>query len=118
MNLMSMLENIEVNGKDIRLVRNLHWDQTAAVHIDGEVGEWKSIRRGVRQGCVMSPDLFNLYSEIILRNLNGNIAIVLNGPTVNNLRYANDTVLIAKTEVDVQRLLDIVVCESEDQGLL
>ena len=38
---MSMLENIEVNGKDLRLVRNLYWDQTAAVRIDGEVGEWK-----------------------------------------------------------------------------
>ena len=54
----------------------------------------------------MSPDLFNLYSEIILRNLDGNIGIALDGLTVNNLRYA-----------DIQRLLDIVVCEIEDQGL-
>ena len=95
----------------------MYWDQTAAVRIDGEVGEWKNIGRGVRQSCVMSPDLFNLYSEIILRNLNGNIGIVLDDLTVNNLRYADDTVLIAKTEADMQRLLDIVVCESEDQGL-
>ena len=116
-NLMSMLENIEVDSKDLRLVRNLYWDQSAAVRIDGEVGEWKNIRRGVRKGCVISPDLFNLYSKIILRNLDGNIRIVLDCLTVNNLRYADDTVLIAKTEADIQRLLDIVVCESEDQGL-
>ena len=65
---MSILENIEVGGKDLRVVRNLYWDQTAAIRINGELGEWKSIRRGVRQGCVMLLDLFNLYSEIILRN--------------------------------------------------
>ena len=66
-NLMTMLEGLEIDGKDLRLVRNLYWDQTAAVRIGGELGEWKSIRRrGVRQGCVMSPGLFNLYSEKIL----------------------------------------------------
>ena len=116
-NLMIMLEKLEVDGKDLRLIRNLYWDQTAAIRIDGEVGEWKNIKRGVRQGCVMSPDLFNLYSENILRNLDEGIGVVMDGITINNLRYADDTVLIATSEADLQRLLNIVVEESEKEGL-
>ena len=45
------------------MIRNLYWDQIAAVRIDGELSEYTLIKRGVRQGCVMSPDLFNIYSR-------------------------------------------------------
>ena len=89
-NLMQMLKELNIDGKDLRLVRNLYWEQSAAVKIENELGEWKQIRRGVRQGCVMSPDLFNLYSENILRKLEDNIGVHIN---------------------------DIVVKESKKQGL-
>ena len=116
-NLMQMLKELNIDGKDLRLVRNLYWEQSAAVKIENELGEWKQIRRGVRQGCVMSPDLFNLYSENILRKLEDNIGVNINDMILHDLRYADDTVLIATSEEDLQKLLDIVVKESEKQGL-
>ena len=55
---------MNIDGKDLRILRNLYWEQEAAIRVDNEYSEYKSIRRGVRQGCVLSPDLFNIYSEI------------------------------------------------------
>ena len=66
-----MLQDLDLDGKDIRLVRNLYWDQSAAIRYQNELGNFANIRRGVRQGCVLSPDLFNLYSENIMRHLDG-----------------------------------------------
>ena len=67
--LFNILEHLDIDEKDLRVIRNLYWDQSAAVRIGGELSEYTLIKRGVRQGCVMSPDLFNIYSEMILRNL-------------------------------------------------
>ena len=65
----------------------------------------------------MSPDLFNLHSEVILRNLDESEGLKTNGENLNNLRYADDTSLLAGSEEDLQRLLNIVVEESEKLGL-
>ena len=59
------------------------------------------------------PDLFNLYSEMIMRELDGQKIFVVGGHNINNLRYAHDTVLLAESEKDLQRLLDIVVEQSK-----
>src|SRR5437870_6695400 len=66
--LRNMLQDLDLDGKDIRLVRNLYWDQSAAIRYKNELGNFASIKRGVRHGCVLSPDLFNLYSENIMRH--------------------------------------------------
>ena len=115
--LFEMLGKLDIDGKDLRVIRNLYWDQTAAVRIEGEHSDFKHIKRGVRQGCVLSPDLFNLYSETILRNLEDTPGLKVNGENLNNLRYADDTVLMAESEAQLQKLLDIVVKESEAMGL-
>ena len=81
--------------KDIRIVRNLYWKQSACVRIGGEYRTYSEIRRGVRQGCILSPDLFNLYSENILRHIEDIQGIARGGYNLNNLRYADDIVLIA-----------------------
>ena len=62
----------------------------------------------MRQGCILSPYLFNLYGEIIIRNsglYEYNIGIKVNGRTINNLRYADDTTLIAETKEDLEELI-------------
>lgn len=116
--LFGILEDLDIDGKDLRIIRNLYWNQTAAVRVDRECSDYKEIKRGVRQGCVMSPDLFNIYSETILRNLEDSPGLKVNGENINNIRYADDTALIAGSEKDLQSLLDIVVKESESKGLL
>ena len=115
--LFKILDELDIDGKDLRVVRNLYWNQNATVRIEGEYSEYNEIKRGVRQGCVMSPDLFNLYSEIILRNLEDMPGIRINGQMINNIRYADDTVLIAGSEQELQNLLNTVVIESESKGL-
>ena len=115
--LFDILEQLDIDGKDLRIIKNLYWNQNAAVRIEGDCSEFKQIKRGVRQGCVMSPDLFNIYSETILRNLGDNPGIKINGEVINNIRYADDTALIAGSEKELQTLLDIVVTESERRGL-
>ena len=86
--------------------KNLYWKQTAAVRVEDQLSDWIEIKRGVQQGCVLLPDLFSLYSEIILREVEDLHGVVINGRNVNNIRYADDTVLIAETEKDLQHNLD------------
>ncbi|KAK3772422.1 hypothetical protein RRG08_031443 [Elysia crispata] len=72
-----MLNQLDIDGKDLRVLRNLYWDQTAAVRVGGELSEYTNIKRGVRQGCVMSPDLFNLYSEVGLEFVHHPLLLLL-----------------------------------------
>ena len=65
----------------------------------------------------MSPDLFNYYSEMILQELKVEKGLKVGGQHITNLRYADDTVLLAKSVEDLQKLLDVVVRESELKGL-
>ena len=115
--LFNILNKLDIDGKDLRILSNLYWRQTATVKIDGEHSEETPIRRGVRQGCILSPDLFNLYSENILREIENIQGISLGGRNINNLRYADDTVLIAQSEQSLQDMLDTVVEASENKGL-
>ena len=115
--LFEFLQNLDIDGKDLRLIRNLYWEQSAAIRIDGNIGKYTQIRRGVRQGCVFSPDLFNLYSENILRDLNNIKGCIVGGYNLNNVRYADDAVLIAGSESELQELLNTVIDASLHRGL-
>ncbi|GFS16228.1 LINE-1 reverse transcriptase [Elysia marginata] len=59
--LFGILDQLNINGKDLRILRNLYWEQVAAIHIDGEYTDFTEIKRGVRQGCVLSPPICSTY---------------------------------------------------------
>ena len=115
--LVDCLEKIGVDGKDIRIIANLYWYQKAAIRIDDELSPFTEIKRGVRQGCVLSPYLFNIYTEFIFREAEELEGIMINGHNVNNLRYVDDTALIASDEEKLQKLVDIVKECSSNAGL-
>ena len=115
--LFNMLKGLDLDGKDLRLLRNLYWNQKAAVRVANEESMRQDIKRGVRQGCVLSPDLFNLYSEVIMRDLMELDGIKFGGRNLNNIRYADDTVLIADSEDKLQRLVQELVQSSGEHGL-
>ena len=97
------------------LLRNLYAGQEATVGTGHGTTDWFQIGKGVRQGCIFSPCLFNLYAEYIMRNAGPDEAqagIKIAGRNINNLRYANDTTLMAETE-ELKRLLMKVKEESE-----
>ena len=93
--LIKCLEKIGIDGRDIRIIVNLYWHQKAAIKIPNELSPFTSIQRGVRQGCVLSPYLFNIYTELIFRESNDLEGIRIQGKNLNNLRYADDTAFIA-----------------------
>lgn len=117
--LIQLLRKKNLDTKDIRIISHLYYNQTATIKEGNELSEDIEIRRGVRQGCVLSPALFNLYSEEIIQEaLTEEMAgIKVNGRPINNLRFADDTVLIAECLEDLQRMIDQVVKSSEENGL-
>ena len=83
------------------LLRNLYTGQETTVRTGHETTEWFQIRKGVHQGCILSPCLFNLYEEYIMRNAGldeAQTGIKIAGKNINNLRYADDTTLMAESE--------------------
>ena len=89
------------------LLRNLYAGQEATVRTRRGTTDWFKIRKGVRQGCILSPCLFNLYAEYIMRNAGldeAQAGIKIARRTIN-LRYADDTTLMAEIEEELKSLL-------------
>ena len=102
------------------LLRNLYAGQEATVRTGHGTADWFQIGKGVRQGCILSPSLFNLYAEYIMRNAGLDEAqaeIKIAGRNLNHLRYADDTTLMAENEEELKSLLMRVKEESEKAGL-
>ena len=89
------------------LLRNLYAGQEATVRT-GHGTDWFQIGKGVHQGCILSPCLFNLYAEDIMRNTGleeAEAGIKIAGRNINNVRYADDTTLMAESEEELKSLL-------------
>ena len=102
------------------LLRNLHAGQEATVRTGHGTTDWFQIGKGVRQGYILSPCLFNLYTEYIMRNAGleeVHARIKIAGNDINNLRYAHDTTLMAETEEELKSLLMKVKEESKKSWL-
>ena len=102
------------------LLRNLYAGQEATVRTGHEATDWFQIGKGVCQGCILSPCLFNFYAEYIMRNAGldeAQAGIKIAGRNINNLRYADDTTLMAESEEELKSLLMKVKEESEKVGL-
>ena len=104
--LIEMLLDLQVDGKDIRMITNLYWDQRATVQVGDQKTNWIQIKKGVRQGCPLSADLFSLYGQRVVDELKDIEGIKVGGHNINNIRYADDTVLVADTEEKLQRLVN------------
>ena len=104
----------------ICLLRNLYAGQDATVRTGHGTTDWFQIGKGVCQGCILSPCLFNLCAEYIMRNAGleeVQAGIKIAGRNINNLRYADDTTLMAKSEEELKSCLMKVKEESEKAGL-
>ena len=102
------------------LLKNLYEGQEATVRTRQGTTDWFQIGKEVRQGCILSPCLFNLYAEYIMRNSGleeAQAGIKIARRNINNLRYADDTTLMAESEEELKSLLMKVKVESEKVGL-
>ena len=98
------------------LLRNVYAGQEATVRIGHGTTDWFQTGKGVHQGCTLSPCLFNLYAEYIMRNTGleeAQAGIKIAGRNIDNLRYADDTTLMAESEEELKSLLMKVKEESE-----
>ena len=102
------------------LLRNLYAGEEATVRTEHGTIDWFQIGKGVHQGCILSPCLFNFYAEYIMRNAGlgeAQAGIKIARRNINNLRYADDATLMAESEEELKSLLMKVKEESEKVGL-
>ena len=93
----------------VALLQSLYIDQTAVIRWNGSTTETFPIGKGVRQGCILSPHLFSLYTESVMREAEiHDLGYNIGGRNISNARYADDTALIAQSPMEMQQLLDKV----------
>ena len=106
--LWKILKEMEIPDHLICILRNLYAGQEATVRTEHGTTDWFQIGKGVYQGCILSPCLFNLYAEYIMRNTGleeAQAGFKIAGRNINNLRYADDTILMAESEEELKSLL-------------
>ena len=103
-----ILKEMEIPHHLTCLLRNLYAGQEATVRTRHETTDWFKIGKGVRQGCILSPCLFNLYAEFIMQNTGLNelkVGIKIPGRNINNLRYTDDTTLMLEKKEELNSFL-------------
>ena len=118
--LWKILQDMGIQDHLTYLLRNLYASQEATVRNRHGTMDWFKIGKRVHQGCILSPCLFNLFAECIMQNAGldeAQAVIKITGRNINNLKYADDTTIMAETEEDVKSLLMKVKEESEKADL-
>ena len=111
------LSEIGIDDKDLQVISKLYWEQSACVRTESGMTSGFKIKKGVRQGCVLSPNLFNLYTEKIFREVEDMKRMNIGGVNINNLRYADETVLLAEGSMFLQALLTAVNEKGKPYGM-
>ena len=114
------LKEMEIPDHFTCLLRNLYAGQEAIVRTAHGTKDWFQTRKGVREGCTLSPYLFKLHAEYFMRNVGldeAQAGIKISGRNINNLRYADDTSLMIESKEELQSLLMKVKEEREKVGL-
>ena len=104
--LWKILKEIGISDHLTCLLRNIYAGQEATVRIGHETIDWFQIGKGVHQGCILSPCLFNFYAEYIMRNAGleeAQAGIKIARRNIKNLRYADDTTLMAESEEELKK---------------
>ena len=117
--LMQALIRLGIDWKDRRLIRNLYMGQKIRIRIEGEYSEPGEIGRGVRQGCPLSPLLFNIYIEELIREAleNLEVGIKVGGTLVKALRFADDQAMLAGTQEGLQQMMEHLERTSKEYGM-
>ena len=115
--LWKILQEMGIPDHLTSLLRNLYAGQEATVRTGHGTADWFQTGKGIHQGCILSPCLFNFYAEYIMRNAGleeTQAGIKIAGRNINNLRYADDTTLMAESEEKLKSLLMEVKEESKN----
>jgi hypothetical protein len=117
--IIEVLHKIGVDYRDIRTIASLYWGQTAKVKVGSTLTNKIEIKKGVRQGCILSPILFNIYSEEVFKTAleESTEGIKINGEIINNIRYADDTVILASSMEELSCLMSKIQKTSAQYGL-
>ena len=112
------LSEIGIDDKDLQIITKLYWEQSASVRTESRMTSESKIKREVRQGCVLSPNLFNLYTEKIFREVEDMKGVNTGGViNINNLSYVDDTVLLTEGTMFLQALLTAVIEKGKPYGM-
>jgi hypothetical protein len=116
--LMEMLKKTDIDRRERRLISKLHMDQSVKVQLDQGVIKSVKIGRGIRQGCCLSPLLFNLYSEYVTQKaLEGCGDFIVGGQIICMVRYADYLVLLAKAETILKTMIDKLIEVGRGYGM-
>ena len=116
---MEALKKIGIDWRDRRLIANLYMGQTFRVRINGESSEKGIIGRGTRQGCPLSPLLFNIYIQEIMNKAmeKSEDGVKVNGNLINAIRFADDQAMMDETQKGLQRIMNTLVDTSEEYDM-
>ena len=118
------LHEMNFPPKIIALLKSLYHEQQATIRLENKETESFTVGKGVRQGCILSPNLFSLYTESIMRNVEQDPKsskyeeVNINGRAIRDLRYADDTALLSKSEEGLRNLVEAVKEHSEAKDLM
>jgi hypothetical protein len=106
--LMEALKNLKVDWKDRRMIGELYMKQSAVVRVAGGESQPSVIGRGVRQGCPLSPILFSIYAEVMMKEAMDGVrdGVIVGGKSVNDVRFADDQGMVSNTERGLQRIMN------------